>query len=73
MNNVEVKVEITVNHAYPHRDWEAKVTREVKVEADISALLSIPFEELCRSLAHKALIEFRANELKKQEEKDGSD
>jgi len=68
MDKVEVQVSVTAQYAYPNHDWEAKVTEEVKVEADISALLTLPFEELCHSLAYKALIEFRTNELEKEAE-----
>ena len=70
---VEVVIEAKINYAGLNHDWEATVTNEVKVEADMGVLLSIPLEELCRSLAYRALIEFRANEVEKEVENGGID
>lgn len=68
MKNLEVEVTIVINYAYPHRDYEARVERTVKVEASYDALRHVPFESLCQGLAQELLVEF----MDRGEERDGS-
>lgn len=69
MEDQKIKVEITVavNYAGFNYSYDDRVQREVTVEGYHPALIGIPFEAMCASLAQGALVEF----LENQEAKNG--